>query len=191
MNQLDRARQARSIIESTTPTVFHVAYFGGALAAAMISRALELNEMRQFFVLYLICAVGIGIVWWCLREIPKRQRAGDDLRTLYPQLTSSRKVFRDTEAIISEERTRVISLLKDALLPSEVKEYSGRFLDGGRFEMYHGKVSPMSKAHKIAEIVGQLSREHNLSLRVSFVRRMFDTTPCVHVFVLGENMYLG
>ena len=187
-----KAVQARSIIEDTTPTVFLVAYFGGAFVAVMLSSALGLQAMPEYFItLWLICAIGVGIIWWLLREVPKRRRAIEKLGVLYPQLSSTKKKFRGAEAAIAETRERIIASLKEMLRPIGPKQYSGLFLDGGRFEMYHGKVPSMSKAHKIMEAVEKYAKERNLKLPASFVRGMLDTKHCVHVFVLGEDLYFG
>ncbi|MBI2669781.1 MAG: hypothetical protein HYX20_01370 [Candidatus Yanofskybacteria bacterium] len=190
-DDFSRAVKAQSIIEGATPTVFLVAYFGGALVAGVFASALGLREMSQVFTLFPICAIGVGVMWWCLREVPKRRKAFEKLETLYPQLSNTGKKLRGAEAAIAEVRVRVIASLEEMLQPIGPKRYSGLFLDGGRFEIYHGKVPPMSKAHRIMEVIRKYAKERNLKLPASFVLGMFDTEPCVHVFVLGEDLYFG
>ncbi|MBU1178942.1 hypothetical protein KKB69_01200 [Patescibacteria group bacterium] len=187
-----KAGLSRQIIENATPTVFPVAYFGGWTVAVIFSSIFgKAQGSWQAFFLVLICIIGVATMWWRLREVPKRTRALNELRTIHPALinVTEREAFRATKLFIEEERREIIALLKKTLQPFGIKQYSGRLLEGGRFEMYNGEVSPTSNASKIAEMIERFGKEYGIQLCPSYVRGMFNAEICVHVSVLGESLY--
>ena len=186
-----KAERIRGIFESIIPTAFLVAYFGGAVLAGVLSSVVEVKEASQFFYLFIASALAVGTLWWWVHEIPKREWAMNELKSLLPNTpvvfsVRPRQAFRLAEAFVTDERQKITTLLKNRLRNLNVEQHSGLFLEGGRFEMYHGK--PTDRVTAIKAEVELVNHELGLSLQPSFVR---GQRICVHIPVLGEHLYFG
>ncbi len=173
-----RARRIREVVESAISNVFLVAFFGGAVVAAGLSSVVEVKETSQSLYLFIASALAVGVLWWVC-ETPKRKRAMNELKYLLPNNVS-------VETFVTDERQKIATLLKNRLRSLNVRQYSGLLLEGGRFEMYHGK--PTDRAAAIKTEVELVNREFNLPLQPSFVQ---GQRICVHIPVLGEHLYFG